>query len=356
MIPGYDRVPVQRVRAHTAAALAALSLLLAPAMAHAIKWRECPQAPTAVYPSAIGATTSPFAHPGHALRIVLNASEAAASGGFSPEPEGNEVEIAFVPSFGAPVALAPRRASAVSSTVLELAFPDTQAELGRSLAGPVEIRVRVGDRLIAWIAAKSFVALPPATDVTGLLLGGEQHAVVQAALDARGDLWIPVNFRGDPMAMPGCPGNYIQPAKVAVGGASLNPSLGRRDPLKNVRGASLFLGDVIINDTSLYGMLFMDRLPLVHVAGTRGISLCKLNDAMDLVVRVRGRRAWARNARTAIAPRIADARPLEVVLRGAAPAPGKIAWLTRATDSFGNACPTTPFHAADGAAPASAGR
>lgn len=336
--------------------LVLLLVLLAPQPALAIKWRECPQPPTAVYPSTIGAVSSPFVHPGHALRVVLNSVEAA-SGGFSLEPDGNDVEITFASLFGDPVALAPRRATAVSATVLDLVFPDAEAELGRVLAGPVEMRIRVGDRLVAWITPDDLVGLPPSTDVTGLLLDQGPPKEVAAALGASGDVWIPVRFQGEPMAMPGCPGNYIQPVKVAVGAASLRAPLpGRRDPLGRIRTASLFLGDVVINDTSFYGMLFTKRLPLMHVAGTSGVSICKLNDSMDLVLRVKGSRSWSRSKRSPMAELVAGAQPLLLVLRSAEQVAGRVAWRERATDSFGNACSTTPDHAANDGVPAAPAR
>jgi len=88
--------------------------------AAAIKWRECPGPPASIYPSTLGATDAPFVHAGHALRISLNASQVAVSGGFSLEPDGNRMEIVLVPPFGAPVALAARAATASSVDSLEI--------------------------------------------------------------------------------------------------------------------------------------------------------------------------------------------------------------------------------------------
>jgi len=214
------------------------------------------------------------------------------------------------------------------------------------LAGPVEVRVWRGTRLVASIAAQDLVALPPASDLTGIVLGDDRRAVVPAALGATGDLWIPVRFQGDPMAMPGCPGNYIQPVPVMIGGALLADEIGgRRDPLRQRRRVSLYLGDVVINDTSYYGVEYLKRVPTMHVAGTLGVSICRMNDSIDLVLRVKGSRSWARSKRSPFAAAVADASPVRLDLRAAPPAPGKVAWLESAGDTFGNTCSATPPHA-----------
>lgn len=315
--------------------------------AAAIKWRDCPAVPVPLYPSTLGATNSPFVHPGHALRISLNEAQTAASGGFSLEPDGNEVEIVFASLFGEPVPLAPRRATASTPDVLEITFPDTAAEVGRALAGPVAIRVRRGEVTVAQIAAKDLVGLPPASDLTGFILGAGERVVIPAALGADGSLWIPVAFHGDPMAMPGCPGNYIKPVPILVGGALLADDLrGRRDPLRQRRRLSFFLGDVVINDASFYGVEFMKRLPTMHVAGTTGISICRMNDSIDVVLRLHGGRSWARSKRSPFAPLVRDASPVRIELRAIPPVPGKMRWLEWRGDTLGHACTITPPHSA----------
>jgi hypothetical protein len=154
------------------------------------------------------------------------------------------------------------------------------------------------------------------------------------------------------MAMPGCPGNYIQPMPILVGGAVLAEQLGGRpDPLRRLRPISLYLGDVVINDESYYGEEFVRRLPTMHVAGTLGVSLCKMNDSVDLVLRVQGSRSWARSARSPFRPAVADAGAVRLELRVSPPAPGEIAWLESNGDTFGSSCSATPVEAvSDGAA------
>jgi len=350
--PNRERLQSRAAAPAVLACIVVLASLVAGARdAAAIKWRECPGPPSAIYPSTLGAVSSPFVHPGHTLRISLNAAQVAASGGFSVEPDGNEVEIVLASLFGDAVPLAPRRAAAITPDLLEIDFPDTAAETGSALAGPVELRVRRGDVLVAEIASSDLVALPPATDLTGLVLGDDRRVQIPAALGAEGDLWIPVRFAGDPMPMPGCPGNYIQPQPIVIGGAVLASQLnGRRDPLRQRRRMSLYLGDVVINDTSYYGEEFVRRLPTMHVAGTTGVSLCKMNDSIDLVLRVKGSRSWARSKRSPFKPAATGASPVVIELRGMQPAPGKIPWLESRGDTFGSSCPAIPFPAVkDGA-------
>lgn len=330
------------VRGTTTALIALLAIALA-GPAQAAKWHDCPGDPDPVYPSALGATNAPFAHPGHDLRITLNDGQAAASGGFAVAPDGNRIEITIVSLFGGEdIALAPRFAAATSATSLTFAFPDTAAEVGRALAGPAEIRVLRGDTLVARIAAADLVALPPRSDVTALLMGLDPNQVVQAALGANGDVWIPASFHGKEMPMPGCPGDVMMPMQIEVGGADIaGVEPGRRGPLERMRRLSLYFGDFEMNGFSFYGALSPDRIALKHVAGSRGISLCQMNDVIDLVLRVKGDRAWARPRRSPFVTAVSDATPISLRLRGAKPMPDS-ARASALTDSFGGSCEVAP--------------
>src|SRR5882724_7767204 len=94
------------------AALACLVILCVVDPGLAAKWSSCPADPQPAYASTLGATNAPFAHPGHELRIMLNAAQVASSGGFAVADPGNEVEIEFATLFGAPVSVAPRQVTA----------------------------------------------------------------------------------------------------------------------------------------------------------------------------------------------------------------------------------------------------
>jgi hypothetical protein len=331
------------LRALTLSALAAGAILLSPTSATAAKWSNCPADPQPAYPSTLGATNAPFIHPGHELRIMLNASQVAASGGFSLADAGNRVEIEFATLFGTPVALAPLDVAATSAAVLSFPFPDTAADLGREVTGPVGIRVERGDQLVARIDPDDLVALPPASDVTDLLTGREPQQTIEAALGRSGDLWVPASFHGASMAMPGCPGDFLIPLSIQVGAASI-PGLTTRGagPLDRIRRLSLYFGDVAIDGHSFYGALSPQRIRLQHVAGTRGVTLCHMNDVIDLVLRVRGSRSWARARRSPFASVVKDGAPVRLVLRAATPLPDAAAIPWRQTDSFGGSCATTP--------------
>jgi hypothetical protein len=308
--------------------------------ADAAKWHSCPGDPNPIYVSSLGAANAPFAHPGHDLRITLNESQVSASGGFATTADGNRVEVEIRSLYGEPIALAPRLATATSPSSLTFAFPDTAAETGHALAGPAQIRVFRGDLLVARIDSTNFVALPPRTDVTALLMGLDPQQVVQATVGWNGDIWIPASFHGKEMPMPGCPGDVMMPMQIEVGAADLvGVDEKRNGPLERIRNMSLFFGDFEMNGFDFYGAQSPDRIPLKHVAGSRGVALCQMNDVIDMVLRIKGKRAWVRSKQSPFASVMRDAAPLSIRLRGARPMPDKAQ--ARVTDSTGSSCETS---------------
>jgi hypothetical protein len=314
-------------------------LLLAPKHpAHAFKWHACPAPPLPVYPSAVGATSAPFIHPGHSLTIVLNEAEVAASGGFSTEPAQNTLAITFRSLFGPAIPLPPRQISATSEAALSFDFPETQSEGFGILAGPVEILVTSATGMVALISAADLVALPPTTDVTGLILGTETDVLALAAIGADGDVWIPTAFHGKPMYMPMCPGTFLMPMPVQVGAATVDgPMPAKFNPLERIRSVSGYLGDMDVDGVNFYGWLVPERIALVHTDDTLGVSICRLNDAMDLVLRVRGDQRWALPKPSPFRLVASESRPLPLLLHAAAQRPGKLA-SNDGRDSFGNVC------------------
>lgn len=314
--------------------LAAL-LVLWGGPAQAFKWSSCPSPPPPVYPSELGATNAPFIHPGHALTIVLNQSEVALAGGFSLDPDGNSVAITFVSPFGAPIALPPRSATATVPSVLTFDFPDTQDEGLGILTGPVDVTITTGGAAVAHIRAVDLVALPPASDVTAIVVGGDPDAIVLAALGADGDIWVPAAFSGHPMAMPSCPGDFIMPAPIMLGGAIVAAPLPTaRDPLERLHGVEAYLGDMNINGINFYGMPSQQPIDLVHTDGTLGVALCRMNDALNAVLRVRGNRSWVLPQSSPFRFVAAGARPIPLHLTGAPLTPGN----RPPVDSFDNPC------------------
>jgi hypothetical protein len=106
-----------------------------------------------------------------------------------------------------------------------------------------------------------------------------------------------------------------------------------------MRRMSLYFGDFEMNGFDFYGALSPDRIALKHVAGSRGIALCQMNDVIDMVLRIKGNRSWARSKRSPFADVMRDAAPISIRLRGARPMPDKAQ--TPATDSTGSSCETS---------------
>lgn len=333
------------------AAIVAVQLhLAAAAPALAFKWYECPAPPVPLNPSTLGASGSPFIQPGHALSIYLNEEEVVSTGGFSTAEGGNEIRVTFLSLFGDPVTLNPRSVAAVSPGVLTFDFPDGLAEVGRTLSGPVEIVVETGGSETARISAADLVGIPDSVDLAPLLLGEVSDLIIHATLGSQGDLWIPAYFSGKNMGMPGCEGNFVMPLPMEIGGATVvGDVLFPFDPATRIRRVSGYLGDMVINGTNFYGMLYPQRIQLAQVGDTLGVSVCRLNDSEELVLRIQGSGSWtSSNSPFRVLAR--DSTPLALNLHKARQiprasaaarhsksgiAPGRI-------DSFGNECLQLP--------------
>ena len=330
-----DKHPCRRLAVPVAVGLA----LLVSHPATAFKWSSCPTLPLPLYPSTLGATNAPFIHPGHALTIVLNQDETASTGGFSLTSDGNSIAISFRSLFGAAIDLDPLEATATTSSVLTFDFPDTSDGGAAVLAGPVDILVTVNGGVVAHIAASDFVALPNATDVTSAVLGADPDLTVLGALAADGDIWVPAAFQGTPMEMPGCPGDFIVPAPILLGGATvdgLTPA--NPNPLDHIRGVVSYLGDMEISGSSFYGMLNPHPISLVQVNGTLGVAICRMNDAVDVVLRVQGDRSWALPQSSPFRLVASGSRAIPLHLNAPSLRPGKQGPPAVVSDSLGNPC------------------
>ncbi len=327
--------------APTLVALVAGAMLLAPAAdSSAAKWHECPAPPLRTYLQRRGAVTSPFVHPGHEIGIVLSEAQTLASGGFSTAPDGNTVSIEFVSLFGNRIALDPITVAAVSPSTLYFDFPDTRQILGRVLAGPVQVRVVTDGKITAEIDPRRFVALPPAANVAQIVAGYDQDAM--AALDARGALWIPIEFSGYGPAeipMPNCPSMYIPLSAFAVA-VDVRANGGGTDaipPLRAARHADVYLGDFIVFGENAYGHR-QSRVSFFRMPRGFGLGICAINDAVDLVLRVSGRSRWARPG-SQFAQWVTDSHPLRITLRDVSVEEDiKMELGTIHFDSFGNSC------------------
>ena len=324
---------------------AALAVLAVPIASRAAKWNDgCPHPPLRTYPSTLGAVTAPFVHPGHEIGIVLSQAELAKTGGFSTEPGGNTVNVVFASLFGDPVSLPGFAATAVTSATVYFEFPDAVALIGRPLAGPVHVTVLTGDRVTANISPSTLVALPPDNDIARLVEHHESREAL-ATLDTKGSLWIPLQFRGmgiSDMPMPTCPSEFIHIRKFAIGLNVRANLLAARPtaypPLRSVRTIDVFLGDFVVHDDNMYGMLLSRPLRVLRTPGGPGISLCALNDAVKLVLRVRGQRRWAAPW-SDFGAWMPNSTPLALTLSDVSAEPMfEMHMATTRSDTFGNAC------------------
>jgi hypothetical protein len=270
--------------------------------------------------STLGAVGAPFVHPGHELGIFLQARELAQTGGFSTAPGGNVVRITFASLFGPPIALPPIAVAAVSSSTLYVKFPDTKAQRGEALAGPVRVVVTTGSVTTAEIDPRHLVGLPPSTDV-GKVIRGEAEQGALATMDTRGSLWIPVQFSAyGPMQkpMPMCPGTFIPLTAFSVGvtvraiPSSMPGGEPSYPPFRALRRVDLYLGDFLVNGSNFYGMR-VGNLPVFRVPRGFGIKVCGVNDAVDLVMKAPGLSRWARPW-SAFGSWMPSSKPLEIVL------------------------------------------
>ncbi len=311
-----------------------------PSSSQAAKWRHCPSQ-FGYVPSTLGAVSAPFVHPGHELGVLLLPQEVASTGGFSTVPGGNIVHVTFASLFGLPIALPPIAVAAVSPATLYFTFPDTKAERGSPLAGPVHVLVTTGSQTTAEIEPRRLVGLPPSTDVGRLISGGSEQGAL-ATMDTRGSLWIPVQFSAyGPMEkpMPMCPGTFIPLTAFNVGVTVRAIPRGISDtepsypPFRALRRVDLFLGDFLVNGENYYGMR-VGKLPVFRAPRGFGIKVCGVNDAVDLVMRAPGWTRWARPW-SVFRDWMPSSKPLEIVLSetgdaGALEASG--------LDTFGEEC------------------
>ncbi len=318
----------------------ALAIVAIASVAHAAKWRHCPDQ-LGYHPSRIGAVSSSFIHPGRELGIFLSDREIADTGGFSIKADGNIVQVTYASLFGAPVDIPAFTTTAVSWGTLYFRFPDAAVLLGRTLAGPVAITVTSDGRTTADILPRHLVALPPANDVRALVDGAAQQGAL-ATMDTRGAIWIPVQFSsyGTMMKpMMTCPGTFTPKRAFGVGvTVRAIPSFVKNappayPPLRSLRRVDVFLGDFLINGVNYYGMA-VGKLPVFRVPRGYGIKVCGVNDAVDLALRAAGSSRWAKPW-SGFGAWMPASKPMDIILSQTSVDDGST---SGGVDSFGTAC------------------
>jgi hypothetical protein len=325
-------------RAFRLASLALLTLGAEPATA--AKWvTGCPKGGERFINAGRGAfTRAYFVHIGHELTYRLKDSAVLNEGGFSTEPDGNTVEITFMPVEGDPIPLPPFTVTAVSPTTLSFPFPDPTPLVGRLVVGPMQLVVRRGDTVV--VHAKRPIVLPPMNDVQQLVSAGSE-AEVLGAVDRSGRLWIPLTFGGygpgEPM--PECPAE-MTPIVAFTTELSFRKGDGQFVPhasIANLRSTRLYLGDFVLFGENLYGRKISGALDVNHFGGAN-LTVCSLNDTLELVLMMRLRES-AFNPQSEVLRIVRDGSPLTLKLRNAS-ADAEIApLLPQVTqDSFRNGC------------------
>jgi hypothetical protein len=332
-----------RCRVTRVLVLAALALLASPPPVGAIKWPSgCPTSRgKMLHAGGRLYVAAPFVHPGHELGFFLDQRDVRRGRGFSLEPDGNTVEIAFRPLTGGLIRLPAFRVTAASADALYFPFPDTQSALGRIVAGPVDITIRSAKRVRR---ARRVVALPPGNDVLALLESGVD-ATALATVDEARQLWIPLEFAGmgPGMPMPMCPVELTQKTAFAV---RLVPDEIDVDDIlphasyTNLRKAKLYFGDFLLNGINVYGEDTGSTLDVRELG--RAAIVCGLNDALSLVLMVRLNES-ALGPTSRILPVVKDGKPLPLALANVSGEPAIASQLANATeDSFGNRCAPRP--------------
>jgi hypothetical protein len=139
------------------------------------------------------------------------------------------------------------------------------------------------------------------------------------------------------MQKPMCP--VVMTPVVAFGvGLSLESDDPNRLPyasLPILRKTKVYLGDFRVEEFDIYGTELGQSMD-VRIHG--GLTICELNDAVDLVLMV-SLRGTARSTRSVIRPMVQDGSPYPVKLRhviAGDPTAPELPELRR--DSFGNRC------------------
>jgi hypothetical protein len=86
-------------------------------------------------------------------------------------------------------------------------------------------------------------------------------------------------------------------------------------------------------------MPFQNRIRLVHVASTLGVSICQLNDALDIVLRVTGDQSWTRSAMSPLDSLLSGFEPVPLALDAQRACPSEANGPPAGSvDSFDNEC------------------
>ena len=304
------------------------------------KWSfGCPKAKEKLKPIDRLGTRSAYwfyVHVGH--DIVLRHKEAL----FSTDPDGNTVELTFLPLGGGdPIPLPPFTATAVSASTLQFPAPDTRPILGRLVVGPMKIVVkRNGVTIVDSI--RNPTVLPPMNDMRALTeTNGAVEALATMGFKGGKFIFVPFTFEeyGEGTPLPGCETSELSPVALFAADFTLKKGPDEIIPsvsFKAIKKALLFFGDYNIAGINLYGQKLRSPVNAQRVPGG-GVAVCALNDTYELVMALPvGENV--RNPSSDVMPMIRDGSPLVLNFRNISADPDvNLHGIT--ADSMKNPCP-----------------
>jgi hypothetical protein len=285
------------------------------------------------------ATSRLFEHVGHEVTYFLP------HGGLSTDPDATTIEVTFTPPEDGPrIPLPPFTVTATSPTTVTFVVPDSRPALGRLVVGHAEIAIKNGTTVLA--LGRRQVILPPMNDVRELVNAGYDVDVL-GAMDKGGRIWVPLGFRDfgqteSPLAQ--CP-TILTP----VTAFALDASLKKGDDqliewvhMGQLRKNKLFLGDYLLLGDNMYGNRLQTKLNVAPTKGN-GVSLCGLNDALELVVQIKATNPALTNKKSDLLPLVRDGSPVVLKLENISLDPTVAPLLEQAEyDSVGQPCYPAP--------------
>jgi hypothetical protein len=239
---------------------------------------------------------------------------------FSIEPDGNTIEITFLPlGGGAPIPLAPFTATAVSASTLQFPAPDTRPTLGRLVVGPMKIVVKVNGEIIV-DTIRNPTLLPPMNDMRALTDAGGAVEALGTLSPRLKSILVPFTFEeygpGDPL----CGTAELSPIQRFAADFTLKN--GPDEILPNVsfaaiKKARLWFGDYTVDGAAgavnLYGQKLNGTMSATRIP-RGGVVVCALNDTYELIMSIKVGEAGF-NPASELLPLVSDGSPLVLNFR-----------------------------------------
>jgi hypothetical protein len=173
-------------------------------------------------------------------------------------------------------------------------------------------------------------------------------------MDGRGLIWVPLGFRdfgqtGSPLAE--CP-TILTPVTAFALDASLKKGDDQLVPyvhMGQLRRNKIFLGDYLMVDIktgierNFYGNKLAGTKLSVKPTKGHGVSLCQLNDALELIVQIGTTNPALKNKQSELLPLVQDGSPVVLKVENISLDPTVAPLLQQAPkDSLGQSCYPAP--------------